>query len=363
MPWDNRSAPNATVEITHACNVACRACYKQRRNEFKTLEQIARDIDDALRLRPIHTLTISGGEPTLHPELCQAVRMANDRDVHVLLLTNGVLVDRDMLKALRDSGLDSILFHVDVGQRRADLPTEPKFDDVRARLDVLTSMAVDEGIDASISAVLYDNGEDMLRAYTEYLFDARHITAMFLSRAVPFPSLHEGCGGSGPDPQIRRVTEFYDREYGIEPFAFIPHNGGNDHMWMSYFVPVAYNGAGCSLFPIRANWLDSWTMRIPKVLTGRYVHKTNQNPRLTLARMAANGFSTFRLRALMQFIRKLRDPGAALRHKMIMYHDGPYILSDGKKTPCEYCPTAIVRDGRLLACCEADYGNKDGSAP
>jgi MoaA/NifB/PqqE/SkfB family radical SAM enzyme len=29
MPWNNETAPNVMLEVTDACNVTCRACYKK----------------------------------------------------------------------------------------------------------------------------------------------------------------------------------------------------------------------------------------------------------------------------------------------------------------------------------------------
>jgi len=106
MPWSGINCPNAMLEITDACNINCRVCYKRRGTSLKTLSQIQHDLETAMKLRRLHTVTISGGEPTLHPELCQIVAMIKRYGFHVFLLTNGLLIDEDYLKRLRSSGLD-----------------------------------------------------------------------------------------------------------------------------------------------------------------------------------------------------------------------------------------------------------------
>ena len=75
MPWKGINCPNVMLEITDACNVNCRVCYKKRGESLKSLLQIQQELDAAIKLRKLHTVTISGGEPTLHPELCQIVAM------------------------------------------------------------------------------------------------------------------------------------------------------------------------------------------------------------------------------------------------------------------------------------------------
>jgi len=135
MPWTESSAPNAMLEIVGACNVRCDVCYHRAAASVKPLDAIREDLGHAMRLRKLHTVVISGGEPTLHPQLGEVIRMIKEHDLHVFLLTNGLLVDREFLIPLKQAGLDSILFHVDLGQQRSDLPAAPVFADVEKRLN------------------------------------------------------------------------------------------------------------------------------------------------------------------------------------------------------------------------------------
>lgn len=98
-------------------------------------------------------------------------------------------------------------------------------------------------------------------------------------------------------------------------------------------------------------------MKIPRFLRGRYIHKTTQNAAVTLLRVCLNALTTFRpVRGLRFFVSALFS-GGGLRHKMIAYDAGPCRRPDGGLEHCEYCPTAIVREGALLPCCVADYGD------
>jgi hypothetical protein len=121
-------------------------------------------------------------------------------------------------------------------------------------------------------------------------------------------------------------------------------------------VPIIYDGRESTIVPVRSNFFDSFLMQIPRLFFGRYIHKTTQQPGLTLVRTLLNSLSTMRLGMITGMVRRLRSPSAMLRHKMIVYDDGPSVGEDGTMTRCEFCPTAIVRDGEVFACCEADYG-------
>jgi hypothetical protein len=34
------------------------------------------------------------------------------------------------------------------------------------------------------------------------------------------------------------------------------------------------------------------------------------------------------------------------------YDDGPFVLDDGSVAVCGYCPTAILKNDKLVGCCE-----------
>ena len=363
MPWNNATAPNVMLEVTDACNVNCRVCYKKKGSSFKTLPEIERDLDAGLKLRPVHTVAVSGGEPTLHPELPDIIGLVKKRGVHVFLLTNGVGVDGAYLRILSDSGLDSVLFHVDQHQQRPDLEKTGGIPCALKRLKELVQMAAACGIDVSMSATLYEDGVKTLERIGRFFFETPEITFLYVSRGMdprdPLPAGDRGDGeqagsgfGAGGLAQLKTLLE---REHDVEPFAFIPARESHRAVWVSYFVPVIYNGQSRYTFRIRSNAVDLWLMKMQKLISGRYVHKTTQKPGLTLFRVVVNAITTARIQELVKFLRAAAPGSARLKHKMIAYDDGPRVLEDGTIEKCEYCPTAIVRNGRLLACCTADH--------
>ena len=365
MPWRAHNNPNVMIEVTDVCNITCQMCYKKKGTVIKSIPQIQRDIGTAMRIRRLHTMTISGGEPTLHPELCRIVAMIKRRGLHVFLLTNGVLIDEEYLGKLKRSGLDSILFHVDMGQTRPDLPANPSFSDIQARLKQLTEMANSHGLDVSISLTLYDNDQETLNNFSHFFFNSEEITFLFIARGIDPRNLlvqltdsHRTSvavpAASGMTRGIQRLMDYYRVEYGIEPFAFLPTSDGKRTVWISYFVPIIYTETNINPFKIRANHLDAWLMEIPRIFSGHYIHKTKQNSAVTLLRVVANGLTTFRLRQLIQFLMQSLSANNKLRHKVIVYDDGP-IVENGRLIACEDCPTAIVRDDKILRCCTADY--------
>lgn len=361
MPWTNETAPNVMIEVVDACNVKCRVCYRKLNKNLRSLEQISKDLDDASRLRGLHTVTLTGGEPSLHPELPSIVRMVKERGFHCFLLTNGLLTDEAMLSTLKEAGLDSILFHVDTGQRRRDLPETPAFADVTRRLDELIAMASALRLDVSISTILYEPGDE--HPISSYFLNHPDVTFLFLSKAVDAPVFFApGQAPPASSEDMRRITDYFQSTHRLEPFSHIPAQNGNPPVWISYFVPVLFpkrNSAKKRMLRYRSTWMDASLMNLARRIKGTHIHKTTQNPLVTRLRIALNAPTSPRILESWLFLLRSLLPGRSLRHKMIVYDDGPFHHPVDGIQHCEYCPTAIVRNGKLLACCTADYGAEE----
>jgi MoaA/NifB/PqqE/SkfB family radical SAM enzyme len=95
------------------CNLACTYC-----NEFDDfskpvpLEEMFRRVD---RLGAMGTsvITISGGEPLLHPELEAIIARIRKNGIMAGLITNGYLLVADRIKALNRAGLEYLQISID----------------------------------------------------------------------------------------------------------------------------------------------------------------------------------------------------------------------------------------------------------
>jgi MoaA/NifB/PqqE/SkfB family radical SAM enzyme len=95
------------------CNLSCTYC-----NEFDTYskpvatEEMFRRID---RLASLGTtiITVSGGEPLLHPDLVKIISHIRSRGAIAGLITNGYLLTVERIKGLNRSGLDQLQISID----------------------------------------------------------------------------------------------------------------------------------------------------------------------------------------------------------------------------------------------------------
>ncbi len=112
----------ANIEITTRCNLGCRACARTRlkpKSQFMSREDFLRVLS---RLPHAYRVVLVGlGEPLMHPDAIDFVKLAVAEGRRVGLVTNGMLMDSEMAHALCESGLSSVTFSIDaVGQTVAD---------------------------------------------------------------------------------------------------------------------------------------------------------------------------------------------------------------------------------------------------
>src|SRR2546427_5067191 len=90
------------------CNLACTYC-----NEFDDfskpvpLEEMKNRLD-ILAGMGTSIITISGGEPLMHPEIDQVIRHIRQRGMIAGMITNGFLLDRKTIEKLNAAGLEHL---------------------------------------------------------------------------------------------------------------------------------------------------------------------------------------------------------------------------------------------------------------
>jgi len=108
----------AEFAITNACIAKCSFCkiWQQQPKIFVDKEKALQVIDRLADHGTVH-VTITGGEPLLHPHVVDLVRRATERRMHnaVLDAAPQLLLRNDIIKRLEDAGNDMICISFDSG--------------------------------------------------------------------------------------------------------------------------------------------------------------------------------------------------------------------------------------------------------
>src|SRR5262252_10338417 len=151
----------AHVVPIRRCNLDCGYC-----NEYDdvsapvSFEEMKRRLD---RLADMGTtiITISGGEPLMHPELDDVIRHIRKRGMIAGLITNGFFLNRERIERLNDAGLEHLQISID--NAVPDEVSKKSLKSLDGRLQMLSEWAE---FQVNINSVLgsgVKNSEDALK--------------------------------------------------------------------------------------------------------------------------------------------------------------------------------------------------------
>jgi MoaA/NifB/PqqE/SkfB family radical SAM enzyme len=104
--------------LTNACNANCGFCNFARdslpKSRWEYVErQGALDSVDILFRQGIRYLILTGGEPTLHPDLIEIISHASNRGMKVMMVSNGGLFKPHRIAEIVGAGLSSFVISID----------------------------------------------------------------------------------------------------------------------------------------------------------------------------------------------------------------------------------------------------------
>lgn len=351
LPWYGRCAPHAILDILRGCNCRCRHCYNSRTDvTCKSLAEIREEVAVVRRARNVTTITLSGGEPLLHPELEKIVDyLHREEKLIVCSLTNGILFDDAKAESLHQAGCSMVTLHIQAGQQRPDLGSR-SVDELRREKG---RIARAHRLFPALITTIDGRDSQAFRDLARFLRDAAEYEYALVTIAREFQQID----GKVPDRDVLRepmLTAF--AQEGYLPSCFV---GGHHYRdlprWYVFQSTQAVDAEGreCDWNQLRPSLLERTFLYGLAICRHRSVHWTRSTSAQLKVRLLLNGllgghFSTavFALRATCH--------GWTLREKHIVVQLPPYSLGDGRVEICDNCPDVSVRNGRLRPLCLAD---------
>jgi len=104
-------------ELTQRCNLKCKHCRMDDQMEDKELSlEESLSLIDHLSPWANPTLILSGGEPLLREDLFEIIEHATSKNLRVVLATNGTLLNSEVAKKLKKSGVRRVSISLDFAQ-------------------------------------------------------------------------------------------------------------------------------------------------------------------------------------------------------------------------------------------------------
>lgn len=357
LPWHGKTAPHAILDILRGCNCHCLNCYNSSRISCKSLEQLKEEMRVIQNTRNVSTITLSGGEPLLHPQLTEIISwLHNDLKLTVCSLSNGILFDEEVAQKMHDAGCSLITLHIQEGQQRPDT-ANTSIDELRRQKG---RIARKHGIFPALITTIAGEDGDTFRKLAIFLRNAPEFEYALVTVARDFTQISENV----PQQDVARqhMLEALAQE-GYEPAAFV---GGHHHpdipRWYVFQSVQAIDAEGKERAwnQTRPGLLERTFLYGYALLFRRSIHWIQTSSAKLKIRLLANGLTGGHFSTAL-FAMKAIIHGWTLLEKHIVVQLPPYSLGDGRIEFCDSCPDVSVRDGKLNPLCLNDVNVEHAS--
>jgi hypothetical protein len=357
LPFSRNDNPNGWVEITTDCNLKCPGCYRGCNREdnvpiHEPIEKVKENILEMKRLRNCQIISLSGGEPLLHPELGNIIRFIKDNGMYPFVHTNGILLSAGKLIELKKEGLAGLIIRVDSLSRRRTT-NEEELNALRKHYgDMIYSV---RGIHLTFLCVVNHDNLHEIGSVIKWSIDNSKLVDF-----VTFIPMRQVLFNE--NEQIDSSKWIYAEDLCKEVKGIIP-----DIRYASYL--------GSKLEDTGIKWLHSpWIVMNKKIIgysgpkfieafqmlhhlfKGRYAYKFGKDRsylNFIQILLLSIFFKAFRSIAL-NFLKKiLSNPMNLFRRatvQMLCYIIPPGFVN-GIRDECDGCPDAILFEGRLVPSC------------
>lgn len=210
---DARHPIAAHLIPTRRCNLACAYCneFDDHSQPVPTAEVLRRV--DLLAALGASIVTLSGGEPLLHPDADEIIGRIRARGMMATIITNGYLLTRDRIARLNRAGLDHLQISID-----NRLPDDVSKKSLKMLDRKLQWLARDADFDVTINSVVGGG----IRNPEDALVITKRAAALGLSTTVGI--IHDGGGQLLPLDDRQRQILHQIVQIGRSVFDFANYN-------------------------------------------------------------------------------------------------------------------------------------------
>jgi hypothetical protein len=379
LPWTLTDNVLGWLEPTKRCNLRCEGCYSRNDpHSDKSLAQIRFDLDVLVRNRRVDSISIAGGEPLVHPEIVQIVRIIrHDYGLKPIVNTNGHALTPELVRQLKQAGCHGFTFHVDSSQHRPGRRqgrSEEELNELREQYARL--VAAEGGMLVNFNSTVFPHTLASVPKLWSWALQHPgivHGMVFILFRTTRPKEYRYYAWGREIDPG---ELVYYDQEHNPEPVTaqqlvaelrrvdpdFEPAaylGGTHDPNSFKWLLATRVVSAGRQY-----GYLGSRAMELVQtgyhLVRGSYVAYADPAA-LRLGRAAMLGFVPFDAEArktASRYVRELLRRPSALTDRVWLQSMAVIqpidMLADGNMNMCDGCPDVTVHDGELVWSCRLE---------
>jgi hypothetical protein len=200
LPWNLPDNAISWLEVTQACNLHCEGCYRENSPKgHKSLDAIKHDLAIFRKYRKTDGVSIAGGDPLVHPEIVEIVRLVAQEGLKPILNTNGLALTNELLRDLKKAGVAGFTFHVDSKQHRPHWRDKNEIELNALRLTFAEMLAEVGGLSCAFNSTVYADTlqyvPDILAWAHEHI-DIVHVVVFIAIRAAVLESKFDYYAGA-----------------------------------------------------------------------------------------------------------------------------------------------------------------------
>lgn len=372
LPWNLADNIISWLEPTAKCNLSCLGCYRKNEvNSHKTLHEIKEELNVLMHYRKTDSVSIAGGEPLLHPQITEIVKMVADFGCKPIVNTNGIALTKELLHDLKKAGVFGFTFHIDSKQNRPGWKDADEVELNELRYKFARMLADEGGISCSFNATIYEDTlkdvPDLLKWANKHI-DIVNVMVFILYRAVNNDIVDYYLGPKKIDMSTLvynedvpdrtdiiadELVEVIRKTYpDFNPCAYL---NGSEQADSFKWLLTGRVGTKDRIF----GYMGSKAMEIVQgahhLYTGKYLSYTRPKMNGKGRSMMLLGLIDKKLRRT--FFRYIKNPFRIFKKlylQTVMIIQPVDTLDDGRQSMCDGCPDITVWNGKLVYSCRME---------
>ncbi len=378
LPWNLTDNSISWLEPTAKCNLSCDGCYrKNENNSHKTLETIEEELDLFIKLRKCDGVSIAGGDPLMHPEIIEIVKLVKNHGLKPILNTNGLALTKELLLELKKAGVYGFTFHIDSKQGRPGWKDKNEIELNDLRLRYADMLAEAGNISCAFNSTVYEDTMHYvpeLVKWAENNIDKVQVMVFIIYRAVNNQKVDFYLGPKKIDmnqlvynEEVQARTDIQANEiYGLiknkyPDFDSCAYLNGSEKPDSFKWLLTGRLGRRGKIYGYMGKKSMEIVQMFHHLLFDRYL--AYSSPSMTSKGKSILLFSAIDKKLRKAFWRYYKNPlniFRKLHYQSVMIIQPIDFLEDGRQNMCDGCPDITVWNGQLVWSCRMEEQLKFG---